>query len=215
MKPSSTATERSDLLLHAYLDGELDVSASVDVERIIASDTVVANNANSIVALQKVLREKVPRERIPPELKSRIEAAIGRRPARRRPTWMLMAASVVAAIALSSTSTWIALQVPPSSTALANELVDSHMRSLAASQPTDVVSSDRHIVKPWFNGRISVVAARCGSGVRRISARRRPYRCGQQGCCPNIGLQPTSPHHKPYRHFLAQGRSSSRFNWAC
>ena len=49
MKPSSTATERSDLLLHAYLDGELDISASVDVERIIASDTVVANNANSIV----------------------------------------------------------------------------------------------------------------------------------------------------------------------
>lgn len=154
MKPSSTATERSDLLLHAYLDGELDVSASVDVERIIASDTVVANNANSIVALQKVLREKVPPERIPPELKSRIEAAVGRRPTRRRPTWMLMAASVVAAIALSSTSTWIALQVPPSSIALANELVDSHMRSLAASQPTDVVSSDRHIVKPWFNGRI-------------------------------------------------------------
>ena len=154
MTPSSTATERSDLLLHAYLDGELDVSGSVDVEKNIGSDPVVANNAASIIALQKVLREKVPHEPIPPYLKSRIDAAVGKRPARSKPTWMLMAASVVAAMALSSTSTWIALQVPAVNTTLANELIDSHMRSLAAPQPTDVVSSDGHTVKPWFNGRI-------------------------------------------------------------
>ena len=153
MTPSSAATEQPDQLLHAYLDGELDVAASVAVERDIQSDPLIAKKADDILALQKVLREKFPREPIPPHLSSRIKVLTGKRPARPRPTWMLMAASVVAAIALSSTSTWLALQVPLTNSA-ASELIDGHMRSLAASQPTDVVSSDGHTVKPWFNGKL-------------------------------------------------------------
>ena len=34
-------------------------------------------------------------------------------------------------------------------------LVDQHVTTLASANPVDVVSSDRHTVKPWFLGRLS------------------------------------------------------------
>lgn len=58
------------------------------------------------------------------------------------------------AVFLASGATWFVLRPGPAD-AMADMVVASHMRALMAPQPTDVGSSDRHTVKPWFNGRVT------------------------------------------------------------
>jgi anti-sigma factor RsiW len=150
MTPSTTDPR---LLVHAYLDGELDPAHALEIEQQIAGDPALAAERERVEALRRVIRERLPRETAPPGLARRIEAAIGVRPGATRPSshpsWRALAASVAVAAFLGSGATWLALSPGP-----ADMVVASHMRSLMASQPVDVVSSDRHTVKPWFNGRI-------------------------------------------------------------
>ena len=64
-----------------------------------------------------------------------------------------MAASAAIAFAAGSIATLVGLG-PGSREPVPELLVASHMRALMASQSVDVASSDRHTVKPWFNGKL-------------------------------------------------------------
>jgi anti-sigma factor RsiW len=83
-------------------------------------------------------------------VRMRVERAVG--VPRERPSWRALAASVVLAAALASGSSWYVARLG-SDNIVAEEVVSSHLRALVAPQPFDVASSDRHTVKPWFNGR--------------------------------------------------------------
>jgi len=146
--------DSSDLLVHAYLDGELDVANGVAIKQRIDSDPAMAKQAADIQALKEVLRANVPTEALPPHLKARVDRLHRKSLNAYRPTWGAMAAAVLVTLALSSTSTWI-VQKGITSSSQTSELLDGHLRSLVAQQATDVASSDRHTVKPWFNGKVA------------------------------------------------------------
>ena len=137
-------------LIHAYLDGELSLSESIDAERAIAADRALAGEAAAVGALKRALQTKLPPVSLPSDLAARITSRVGL--ARRsRPTWMVMAASVVLAAGLSSVVTWIVLR--STDDAVYAESVNSHLRALMATRPVEIISGERHAVKPWFNGK--------------------------------------------------------------
>ena len=140
------------LLVHAYVDGELDPANARAIEQRILGDAELAAERDRTQALQRALREKFPPTPAPAALRARVERAVGLRRVPARPTWAALAATVALAVMASSTSTFLALS--PRGNATADAIVSDHIRGLMAPQPTDVVSSDRHTVKPWFNGRI-------------------------------------------------------------
>src|SRR4029077_18049766 len=151
----TASTNDPRLLVHAYVDGELDPANALGLEHQLATDPSVAAERERIEALRRVIAERLPPEAAPPGLVGRIEAAVGARAAPARiashPSWRALAASVVVAAFLGSGATWLSLFPPPAG---ADLVVANHVRALMAPPPVDVASSDRHTVKPWFSGRI-------------------------------------------------------------
>ena len=141
------------LLLNAYVDGELDPAHALEFEQRLAADPALAAAHARLVALRSAIAARLPREQASPQLRRRVAALA--RPKAALPGWRALAASVAVAFVAGSALTYAVRdfganapdQLPP-------VLVASHLRSLMASQPFDVASSDRHTVKPWFNGKI-------------------------------------------------------------
>ncbi|RWB73018.1 MAG: anti-sigma factor [Mesorhizobium sp.] len=70
--------------------------------------------------------------------------------------WRQMAASIALTAVLASGATqWLAT-ADNGAESFAVAVANGHRRSLLAATPVDIVSSDRHTVKPWLDGRIGV-----------------------------------------------------------
>ncbi|CAD6536776.1 hypothetical protein LMG27952_03190 [Paraburkholderia hiiakae] len=65
--------------------------------------------------------------------------------------WFGCAVLILCALAVIAT---LHLGRPAAETAFVDDLVSSHVRAQISGRDIDVISTDRHTVKPWFNGRI-------------------------------------------------------------
>jgi anti-sigma factor RsiW len=70
----STSADKKVLLLHAYLDGELDHVTALSVEQQMSAEPALAAEYERIKSLHRFIHERLPRETAPPRLRARIEA---------------------------------------------------------------------------------------------------------------------------------------------
>ncbi len=147
-------------LLESYLDGELDRAAVDEIEAHLSTCAACRAELAALEQLRTALRA-APRHRAPAELRQRLAQA-GDLPRLEAPArgafragWWAMAASLLLGLALGAGfMTWRVGTPVDEGHLLARDLLASHLRALAASSPLDVISEDRHTVKPWFAGKI-------------------------------------------------------------
>jgi anti-sigma factor RsiW len=150
---------RATTVLHGYFDSELDALGAAEFEHhleqcfdcISALDALESLRSSMIIAR---LYEKAPalfRKKVFARLSSVGPVAIF--PARTPWRWL----AVAAAFLVVAYAGWRVIPVHRGGsyeTVLAAEIVDAHLRSLQPGHLTDVISTDQHTVKPWFDGKL-------------------------------------------------------------
>lgn len=166
--------EQARPLVNAYIDGELDVVRSLEVEAHLSNCAACAREQASLRVLRKAFSDGALYHTAPAGLERRVRTAVrnarraeaGWRFALRRYSWGAAAAAI---LLVAFVVRGVLLTGPPAGDLTAREVIDDHLRSLTANHLTDVLSSNQHTVKPWFDGRLNFTPA-----VKDLSAQRFP-----------------------------------------
>lgn len=148
-----TACPDQELALHALIDGELDALATVVLEAHLRGCAGCRDSLARIEALRTAIQAPGVRYAPPPGLRASVAALAPVRPSI-RPVWTSFAGGGVLGALAASVALLLLTPTQQASSSFASELVSSHLRALQAGHLVDVETSERHTVKPWFNGRV-------------------------------------------------------------
>ncbi len=143
-------------VLDAYVDGELDRGTGDEITQHLAQCPLCTARRNERDTLKRQLVD-APYYTAPDPLRQAVRRALARRPdtrAARGPSWLQAATLMVAAALVSALAGYWAAQPVPDRP-LREQVVMSHVAALSETRRlTEIVSTDRHTVKPWFQGKL-------------------------------------------------------------
>jgi anti-sigma factor RsiW len=140
--------------LETYLDGELSTNETRELDSHLRTCPSCAADVLSVVQIKRAVHSAGKRFSPSPDFRDRIRKSIAAKPQRSPLRLWLGAATALALLLIAGFVTLSVRQQQLAQQHTFSELADLHVATLASANPVDVISTDRHTVKPWFQGRI-------------------------------------------------------------
>ncbi|HWT56411.1 MAG TPA: anti-sigma factor [Rhizobium sp.] len=155
------------IMLHGFVDNELDSVHTAQFEDHLAICPNCRAEMERVRAVRKIIDQDGIKWKPPEALRSQVlsmlsfeQAAVSGQPLPRQvPVWrrtldFLRQWSFVPSLAALGAGAFLFINAPSPALLLQDQIMASHVRSMMADHLTDVLTSDQHTVKPWFNGKI-------------------------------------------------------------
>lgn len=141
--------------LDAYVDGELPPSEASVLATHLRQCADCAADALQRVQMKRTIASAGKRYDPGTEFREKIRKRVATVPRRSGSWWWkLVVAPALLVLMASLLVTWYVGREKARQQGIYGELADLHVATLATANPVDVVSTDRHTVKPWFAGKI-------------------------------------------------------------
>lgn len=162
--------QQAENLLAAYIDKELSLSDAADFEQHLNSCVECQIEYKEQTHVISLLKSNAAYFKTTLQFTKRLEASLAQELPEKNAkvswnfdwlqAWVgngLSKGAIISSLAAIVLSTSLFLATPSAQEKLTEELTASHVRSLEVDHLSDVISTDQHTVKPWFNGKLDYV----------------------------------------------------------